>query len=286
MRCSKLSMSVLVASVLVTNGAIAASDIKAWEDFEGTMGPVLGNDYRCDGTFDYVPSDAEPGTQALRIQLPFSPESKCGTLAGDTIRSEAAETKAERVPLGEDDWYSFKFKLPAGMKGKIGNHRFVVAQLKQHESGCQRSPHGMELFELKDGNPTLSVRIAEDLKGGVVGVSLSVSTVYLTKVQTGVVMRQSDAFFDAWHTLKLHARFVPRAEGAPVPQEPGAIEGWLDGQRFGDVYGTTSGEPYGYPTKKGCTYFKFGIYADVPEGETWTVLIDRFRRGNSDADVH
>src|SRR3712207_1887 len=104
-------------------------------------------------------------------------------------------------------------------------------------------------------------------------------------------MRQPTDFFDQWHTLVIHAKVVPRLESEPLGNEVGFIEGFLNDAPFQKVaYGLTPDaksnpyEPFGYPSLKGCTYFKFGLYGDHGMQE-WSVLVDRFRRGSSRSDV-
>jgi hypothetical protein len=252
----------------VSPGAPAA-DISS--EFSGSLGPDLSDYYRCVSKFDFpkVPDMDDPNNQALRITLPIMPDPdeqpEC------EHRGEVTEANKHLLRPGQDVRYSFRFRFDNSMKGKIGRRRLVMAQLKQREQGCALP----RIFAVESRvNPTISVRVFEELESNVVAVQLAVSWVDVIKIPVGHVLMRSEEFFGAWHTLEIHTKAIPQG---PKP-EGGFVEGSVDGRRFNNSkYGKLPREPYGYPKFSGCNYFKFGLYADN-ENSPWTIYIDRFRR--------
>jgi hypothetical protein len=178
-------------------------------EFEGNWDPVFTDKYRCDGEFSYVTDS--PGNQALKLVHPTTAR-KC-----EHLRVEVAEANSQRVLLRTEVWYSFRFKVPAEMRGRIQDRRLVNAQLKQHKQSCPLAGTSTTLA-LADGNPIISVRLSEDATSGIVGISLNASSNYVGKIPFGMLMRLPSDFYDRWHAPILHTKVVPRLESDPIGQ--------------------------------------------------------------------
>jgi len=299
-------VSILVATMLLwcpssgfgqTNMA-STNDRVLIGEFDGSLGPDLTDAYQCQGKFEYVPAPTpdRPANQALSITL--DPSAPLGSGRCSSLRGEVSEAVQLRLPLRTDVWYGFRFMLPFYMKGKIGSGHLVLAQLKQRaEAQCStgKTPMSSRIDHpvaptKADGNPTIAVRVFEDIGSGIAATQLTVSSVNVKRIAVGAVLRDPDDFYGTWHTLLIHAYVDPRAEGDADANKKGFVEGFLDRQAFRrDPYGFANGkpkwnEPFGYPRLKGCDYFKFGLYGD-PTVVPWNVLIDRFRRGTTRQDV-
>jgi hypothetical protein len=254
--------------------------LKISSDFDGALGPYLSESHKCAGQFSYpsIPDQSDQNNKALLITLPVKPKAKSAC----EHRGEVTEADEQFLKSGQDLWYSFRFMFNAGMEGKIGRDRFVLAQLKQKKKGCGFAGNELSLLLLKDGNPPISVRVFEEIESKVVAIQLAVSSVKVIKIPVGHVLMRNEEFFGKWHQLILHMNLIAQEEEAKP--KGGFVEGWVDGRPFAGIYGKVKGEPFGYPTFIGCNYFKFGIYGDnykVP----WNVVVDRFRRGPRESDV-
>ncbi len=273
--------------------ALAPDALALSADFEGAIDESVGAAYFCKGKAAFIaaPTTDRPDNKALLLTLdPGKPGSigRCEPANARTERTELTEPDAMRLPLGTEVWYSFRFLIPAAMKGKFGGKRLVLAQLKQHPETCPLGPEPVGLPAHAEGNPTVSLRVIEDEIGDVMGLQLAVSGDAARKISVGQLMRHRDQFLDRWHEVVLHANVMPQTQ----PDNVGFVEGWLDGQPFANgVYGMLDGkgtvdraEPFGYAGLVGCTYFKYGIYRDR-QAEPWSIAFDRFRRGASRKEV-
>jgi hypothetical protein len=289
-------IAVLLASEISASASafsaeiVPPDEINIGSDFEGSLGDKLSDKYQCQGQFKFVhiATPENPKNQALSITL--DPKSPIGVGTCESLRGEVAEAPAYRMPLHNELWYSIRFLFPKKMAGKIGAKRFVLAQLKQSDSQCKLSGN-LSAFALDDGNPIISARMIEDVAGHVAAIQLDVSSLNVHKIAVGEVMRHSGNFFGVWHSLIIHTNVIPRAEGDRDTAKKGFVEGFLDKQAFSappygldDKGNADVDDPFGYPPLTGCTYFKFGIYGD-PTTDPWNVIVDRFRRGATRADV-
>lgn len=268
---------------------VPADKVALSADFEGAIDPSVNTAYFCKGVarFIFVPTADNPNNRALLLTLDPTKASavgRCDPANAPAERTELAEPDELRLPLGTEVWYSFRFMIPAAMKGKFVGDRAVIAQLKQSPNTCPLGPRPSGTAAAAEGNPTISLRVIEDRAGGFMGLQLAVSGDGAPKLSVGRLMRQHDLFLDRWHDVLLHVKVAPRVGKAPG--DPGFVEGWMDGQPFAQgLYGVLDGkgtvdkrEPFGYAGLVGCTYFKYGIYRDR-QAERWIVAFDRFRRG-------
>jgi hypothetical protein len=273
-------------------------------DFEQKLDPGIGKKYICKQPYVFVENDLGDKSDRWAIKLTLDPANVPKTPSEprdtcDEYRAELSEIKEKQLPRAQDIWYSFKFKLPNEMKGKIGTKRLVIAQLKQRDGAvCGRS--AVSSLWPEGPNPIIAFRVIEDVDNDVAALQLNVSSAYVEKIPIGIAMRKRSEFFDKWHKVMLNTRVVPRDEGefignTPV-EEAGFVQGYFDGAKvknipYGQMENEDTGkiqihpfEPFGYRTFYGCNYFKFGLYTDeIPE--PWTILIDRFRRGGKRTDV-
>lgn len=269
--------------------AIPPQTIALSADFEGALDPSINAAYLCKGVVRFIsaPTADNPKNMALLLALDPTKASavgRCDPSNAPAERTELAEPDDLRLPLGTEVWYSFRFMIPAAMKGKFVGDRAVLAQLKQSPRTCPLGPQPFGTAGAAEGNPTVSLRVIEEKGSGFMGLQLAVSGDGAPKLSVGRLTRPRDLFLDHWHDVLLHAKVVPPA--GSTPGEPGFVEGWLDGQRFSpDLYGVLDGkgtvnkkQPFGYAGLVGCTYFKYGIYRDR-QAERWIVAFDRFRRG-------
>ncbi len=288
------------AELAPASKAIPPDAIALSAEFDGAIDDRVGMAYFCRGkaAFTAAPTSERPDNQALLLTLDPTkptPDGRCEENSAATERAELTEPDDLRLPLGTELWYSFRFMVPAHMKGKFAGRRLVIAQLKQHPDTCPLHPDPFGVSSFQEGNPIVSVRMIEDEVGAVMGLQLAVSSENVRKISVGQLMRHRDLFLDRWHDVLLHVKVVPRAECACAGAQPtdvGFVEGWLDGQPFtGGRYGMVDetgapdvAEPFGYASLSGCTYFKYGIYRDRQE-EPWTIAFDRFRRGMTREEV-
>jgi hypothetical protein len=272
----------------IASRAIPEEIIALSADFEGALDRSVNTAYFCKGIAHFIaaPTPGNPGNKAVLLTLDprkSSAVGRCDPPNASGERTELAEPDALRLPQGTEVWYSFRFMIPAAMKGKVAGERLVIAQLKQHPNTCPLGPMPAGLPASSHGNPTVSLRLIEDQAGDVMGLQLAVSGDQARKISVGQLMRHRDLFLDRWHDVLLHVKVMPQGKGA---REPGFVEGWLDGQPFAngrygvlDGQGTADGaEPFGYSGLVGCTYFKYGIYRDS-QAEPWSIAFDHFRRG-------
>jgi polysaccharide lyase-like protein len=258
-------------------------------EFEGALDRSVNTAYFCKGIAAFIPAPTtdNPNNQALLLTLDPRKSTSVGRCEPDdawTERTEMAEPDEARLPLGTEVWYGFRFMVPSTMKGKFVGQRLVIAQLKQHPQTCPLGPRPFGLPANALGNPTVSLRLIEDDVGDVMGLQLAVSGDQARKISVGQLMRHRTPFLDRWHEVLLHVKVLPQVSGQS--DDPGFIEGWLDGQPFADgLYGIKDGsghvdlaEPFGYAGLVGCTYFKYGIYRDRQD-EPWSIAFDHFRRG-------
>jgi len=269
--------------------AIPPETIALSADFEGVLDPSINAAYLCKGVVRFIsaPTTDNPKNMALLLALDPTKASavgRCDPSNAPAERTELAEPDEVRLPLGTEVWYSFRFMIPAAMKGKFVGDRAVLAQLKQSPRTCPLGPEPFGAAGAAEGNPTISLRVIEEKGAGFMGLQLAVSGDGAPKLTVGRLLHPRDQFLDHWHDVLLHVRIVPQPGSASG--DPGFVEGWLDGQRFSpDLYGVLDGkgtvnkkQPFGYAGLVGCTYFKYGIYRDR-QAERWIVAFDRFRRG-------
>lgn len=269
--------------------AIPPHTIGLSADFEGQLDSSINTAYFCKGVarFITVPTADNPKNRALLLVLDPTKASavgRCDPPNAPAERTELAEPDDLRLPLGTEVWYSFRFMMPATMKGKFVGDRAVMAQLKQSPNTCPLGPQPFGVAGRAEGNPTISLRVIEDRAGGFMGLQLAVSGDGAPKLTVGRIMRPHEQFLDHWHDVLLHVKVAPRH--GTTQSDPGFVEGWLDGQRFAHgLYGVLDSkgtvdkrEPFAYAGLVGCTYFKYGIYRDR-QAERWIVAFDRFRRG-------
>ena len=268
---------------------IPADKIALSADFEGALDPSINAAYICKGVARFItaPTADNPKNRALLLALDPTKASavgRCDPPNAPAERTELAEPDELRLPLGTEVWYSFRFMIPAAMKGKFVGDRAVLAQLKQSPNTCPLGPQPFGTAGAAQGNPTISLRVVEERGDGFMGLQLAVSGDGAPKLTVGRLLRPRDQFLDHWHDVLLHAKVAPG--GGNTSSDPGFVEGWLDGQPFAPgLYGVVDGkgtvnrkEPFGYAGLVGCTYFKYGIYRDR-QAERWIVAFDRFRRG-------
>lgn len=269
--------------------AIPPETITLSADFEGVLDPSVNISYFCKGVarFITVPTADNPKNRALLLALDPTKASavgRCDPTNAPAERTELAEPDELRLPLGTEVWYSFRFMIPAAMKGKFVGDRAVLAQLKQSPRTCPLGPQPFGIAGDAEGNPTVSLRVIEERASGFMGLQLAVSGDGAPKLTVGRLLHPRDLFLDHWHDVLLHMKVAPQVGSAP--SDPGFVEGWLDGEPFShDLYGVLDSEgtankkePFGYAGLVGCTYFKYGIYRDR-QAERWIVAFDRFRRG-------
>lgn len=269
--------------------AIPPETISLSADFEGVLDPSINTAYLCKGVARFIsaPTADNPKNMALLLALDPTKASsvgRCDPANAPAERTELAEPDELRLPLGTEIWYSFRFMMPAAMKGKFVGDRAVLAQLKQSPNTCPLGPQPLGVAGPAEGNPTISLRVIEDKGGGFMGLQLAVSGDGAPKLSVGRIMRPHDQFLDHWHDVLLHVKLAPR--GGKVLSDPGFVEGWLDNQPFAyGLYGVLDSkgtvdkrERFGYAGLVGCTYFKYGIYRDR-QAERWLIAFDRFRRG-------
>jgi hypothetical protein len=272
-----------------TTKVVPADALALSAEFEGTLDSSVNTAYFCKGITRFIPAPRSDRADNRALLLTLDPGKstsvgRCEPEDAPTERAELAEPDSERLPLGTEVWYGFRFMVPTAMKGELVGERVVIAQLKQHPETCPLGPEPFGLPASAQGNPTVSLRLIEDGIGDVMGLQLAVSGDEARKISVGQLMRHRDRFLDRWHDVLLHVKVMPQASAQP--NEAGFVEGWLDGQPFSDgLYGVKDGsgtvdraEPFGYRGLVGCTYFKYGIYRDRQDGP-WSIAFDGFRRG-------
>ena len=229
-------------------GPVAADGIRLADDLRGAVGPIWTLQRMSPRALAFV-SDPVSGAHPV-LALTLYPGDVAGP-GGDgesTERAELSEARAVQLPTGTDVWYGFSLYLPPDFP--VVDRRLVLAQWKQARGDCSM-----------DHSPAAALRY----RGGVLSITVQDAGRRVT------VFRETAEVRGRWLDLVVRLRVTPSPDGR--------LEAWLDGRRVADYQGVL-----GYPDDRDRVYFKMGPYRDhlpVP----MTVLLARFRRGTSHAEV-
>jgi hypothetical protein len=281
-----MKLAAMLLAALALAPALAHPQLAIVEDFEaGPLDERLWSLYRMGERHHWIDTrvvrDGE-GALAIRIRgSDLDPACQCQI-------SEIREAPGQRLHFGQEAWYAFSFRID-GRGPVTGDQRWQIGGWKQESDGspflAQRFDNGIFHVTLESGNSRVLVATSE-------GEAHS----FLAQLRNDILSRFayiSDADrYDGGDDITMEygrdpilpdprrgwVDMVYRVKGGL--DHDGIVEVYANGRFIARATGTIGVFGAEDPTQ----YFRFG-HNRAPMPGTSTIHIDRFRRGESKAEV-